>query len=103
MRFAICDAKVTRFNKRSVDEFAQLATVSSQRKLKPNEAKRFARLQTQLMRSGVVVPLTKQVVTHHARQLYASLPWWRKLTLRARFRLRQLRARFEVLKLRLKS
>lgn len=96
MRFAICDARVTRDNRRAVEEFARLATTSSQRKLKPGEAKRFARLQTQLMRSGVIVLLTKQVVTDHARALYAALPWWQKLMLRVRYYLHQLRVRFEL-------
>jgi hypothetical protein len=103
MRFGICDARVTRDNRRAVDEFARLATASSQRKLKPSEVKRFARLQTQLMRTGVIVLLTKTVVTDHARALYKSLPWWRKLVLRARYYARELRVRLEVWKLRLKS
>lgn len=85
MRFAIVEARINRMNRGAAAEFSKLAGVSAQRKLKPNEAKRFARLQTQLMRSGVIVPLTKQVVRDHARALYASLPWWRKLGLRVRF------------------
>lgn len=88
MRFAIVDARVTRDNRRSVEEFGRLASTSAQRLLKPNEAKRFARLQTQLLRDGVVVPLTKKVLTEHAQALYASLPWWKKLKLRALFHLR---------------
>lgn len=91
MRFAVVDARVNRLNARSVQEFTQLVTTSSARKLKPNEAKRFARLQTQLMRTGVVVLLTKQVVTDHARALYSALPWWKKAKLRVFYYLRVLR------------
>jgi hypothetical protein len=103
MRFAVVDARVNRFNARSVQEFTRLVTTSTQRKLKPNEAKRFARLQTQLMRTNVIVLLTKQAVTEQARAIYAAMPWWQKAKLRAFFYLRELRGRLTMWKLRLKS
>lgn len=103
MRFAVVDARVNRLNARAVQEFTQLVTTSTQRKLKPNEAKRFARLQTQLMRTGVIMLLTKQVVTDHARALYAALPWWKKARLRVFYYLRVLRGRLSMRRLRLKS
>jgi hypothetical protein len=101
-RFAIRQERVTRHNQHAVDEFAQLANVSRQRKLKASEAKRFARLQTQLMRSGTVTLLTKELVTQQARMIYRSLPWWHKLALRVRFYWRITGARFEVLRLKLR-
>jgi hypothetical protein len=103
MRFAVVDARVNRLNVRQVQEFTQLVTASTARKLKPNEAKRFARLQTQLMRTGVIMLLTKQVVTDHARALYAAMPWWKRAKLRVFFHLRVLRGRLNMWKLRLKS
>jgi hypothetical protein len=103
MRFAVVDARVNRLNVRQVQEFTQLVIASTARKLKPNEAKRFARLQTQLMRTGVIMLLTKQVVTDHARALYAAMPWWKRAKLRVFFHLRVLRGRLNMWKLRLKS
>lgn len=97
-KFAIVDRRVNRGNQAAVAEFARLAGISVDRKLKPAEAKRFARLQTQLMRIGVVVPLTKAIVTQHARVLYRSLPWWKKLSLRVRYWLRSLRTKYEVMR-----
>jgi hypothetical protein len=101
-KFAIVEARINARNRSAVEDFARLAGISTERKLKPAESKRFARLQTQLMRTGVVVPLTKQVVTQHARVLYHSLPWWKKLSLRARYYLRSVRNRVEVLRLRIR-
>jgi hypothetical protein len=98
-RFAICDSRVTRDNRRAVEEFARLATTSSQRQLKPNEAKRFARLQVQLMRTKVVVPLTKKVVKEQARSIYHALPWWKKATLHVRYWLHRVRVRFATMRL----
>jgi len=94
-RFAICDSRVTRDNRRQVEEFARLATTSTQRRLKPNEAKRFGRLQTQLMKTGVVVLLTNKVVREQARSIYRALPWRKKVALRARYWLRRVRVWFE--------
>lgn len=102
-KFAIVEARVTARNRAAVERFARLAGVSTERKLKPAEAKRFARLQVQLMRTGVVVPLTRKLVTDHARALYQSLPWHKKLWLRILYGLRAARARFDVLRLRLRS
>lgn len=101
-RFGICDSRVTRDNRRAVEEFARLATKSSHTKLKPGEVKRFARLQTQLMKTGVVVPLTREIVKEQARAVYAAMSWRHKLGLRVRYYLRALVARFEFLKIRLR-
>jgi hypothetical protein len=102
MKFAIVDSRVTRFNRRGVNEFVRLARISTERKLKPNEVKRFAFLQTSLMRDGVVVFATKKIVTDIARNLYKSLPWRKKLSLRAKFFLRVIWSRFASLRLRLR-
>lgn len=102
-KFAIVDARVTAQNRAAVADFVRLAGKSTERKLKPTESKRFARLQVQLMRAGVVVPMTKKIVTQHARALYHSLPWWKKLSLRAWYALRVMRARIDATWLRLRS
>lgn len=102
-KFAIVDARVNARNRAAVEDFARLANASTGRKLKPAEAKRFARLQTQLMRTGVVVPLTRKLVTDHARALYQSLPWRKKLWLRVLYGLRVVRSRLDMLRLRLRS
>lgn len=105
-RFAIVERRVNGQNRTAVQAFARLAMASTERKLKPAESKRFARLQTQLMRSGAVVLLTRAVVTKHARAIYSALPWWKKLWLRARYHMRgvrnRLRHRFDILRLRLR-
>lgn len=102
-KFAIVDARVTARNRVAVEDFARLANASTERKLKPNEAKRFARLQVALMRTGVVVPLTRKLVTDHARATYQALSWHKKLLLRILYALRVVRARLDVLRLRLRS
>jgi hypothetical protein len=103
MKFAVCDSRVTRTNRRDVEDFVRLAQKSQEQQLKPSESKRFVRLQTRLMRERVVVPVTKKVVTDIARDIYKALPWWKKLSLRVRFMLRMIRVRFDVVKLRLRS
>ena len=102
MKFGIVEARVNARNRAAVEDFVRLAGVSAERKLKPAEAKRFARLQTQLMRTGAIVPMTKKIVTSHARELYHLLPWWKKLSLRVRYYLHVARTRFDVLRLRLR-
>jgi hypothetical protein len=102
-RFAIVEARVNPRNRNAVEEFARLCHIQSERRLKKSEVKRFARLQTQLMRTGVVTPLTKKVTEQHARVLYHSLPWWKKLSLRIRYALRVLRVRADAAWLRLRS
>jgi hypothetical protein len=101
-RFAIVDRRVNGQNRTAVQTFARLANASTERALKPAEAKRFARLQVQLMRTGVVVLLTKKVVTDHARAIYAALPW-KKLLLRVRYHVRSVRNRLAWHWLRLRS
>lgn len=102
-KFAVVDARVNARNRAAVEDFVRLAGVSTERKLKPAEVKRFARLQTQLMRAGVVVPMTRKLVTDHARAVYRALPWHKKLWLRILYGLRVLRARFDALRLRSRS
>ena len=102
-KFAIVDARVNARNRAAVESFVRLAGVSAERRLKPVEAKRFARLQTQLMRTGVVVPLTRKLVTDHARATYHALPWRKKFWLRILYALRVIRVRFDALRLRLRS
>lgn len=106
-RFAIVERRVNSQNRSAVEHFARLARASTERKLKPVETKRFARLQTQLMRTGVIIVLTKKVVTDQARAIYSALPWWKKLSLRVRYHMRGMRNRAEWhwmrLRLRLRS
>lgn len=102
LKFAINDSRVTRSNRRDVERFAELASRSRYRDLKPAESKQFARLQTQLHRQGVLVVLTREIVKSAARDVYASLPWWKKLSLRARYSMRVVRAWFEAMTLRLR-
>lgn len=106
-RFAIVEARVNNHNRSAVASFARLVNASTERKLKPAECKRFGRLQTQLMRQGAIILLTRQVITAQARALYSSLPWWKKLSLRVRYHMRGLRNRFawrvERVRLRLRS
>lgn len=102
-RFAIIEARVNSRNRNAVEEFARLCHIQSERRLKKSEVKRFARLQTQLMRTGAVTPLTRRVTRQHARELYHSLPWWKKLSLRIRYALRPLLARITVIRFRLRS
>lgn len=103
IRFAIIEARVNSRNRRAVEEFARLCRIRRDRPLKKGEAKRFIRLQTQLMRSGAITPLTRRVTRQHARELYHSLPWWKKLSLRIRYALRPLLARITVIRFRLRS
>jgi len=97
-RFAIVEARVTVLNRMKVQEFSRLAKISTERQLRPSEAKRFAFLQTRLMRSGAVVLLTKKLVTDQARAMYRALPWHMKLSLRLRYRLRVVFAWFALLR-----
>lgn len=66
----------------------RLTKTSTERKLKPGEAKRLARLQTQLMRGGIVAPVNQELVRQQARALDQSLPWWKKLRLKVRYHIR---------------
>ena len=102
MKFAVCDSRVTRANRRDVEDFVRLAQKSIERKLGDSESKRFVRLQTRLLREQVIVPLTKKVATDIARDIYQSLSWRKKLVLRLKYYWTVLRARLDILRLRLR-
>lgn len=104
MRFVIHENKIlTTQTRRTVAEFAQLTKTSTERKLKPAEAKRIARLQTQLLRAGIISPVNQELVRQQARALYHSLPWWKKLRLRVRFHIKLTLMRIEAFWLQLQK
>jgi hypothetical protein len=94
MRWAVNENKVTRDNKRDVQDFVALLKRKDEMGLKKNGLKRFIRLQVRLEKAGVIRRLNDDSLRSLARGLYQGMPWWRKALLRVSFTFKQRRIEF---------
>lgn len=86
-RYLVVERKVNRGNRRDVEDLRRLTMKGATL----NEAgmKKLVRLQTRLMKEGVIVPYTRDQARTAMVEAYKAFPLWKRASLRVRFHGRQ--------------
>lgn len=83
----VVEAKVTRENRRDVEQLQEL--LRNVDNLKAPGKKKLVRLQVRLQREGVIVPYNRNEARAAMVEAYKAFPWWKKAALRFKFHKRE--------------
>jgi hypothetical protein len=67
-------------------DYVRLRTIRVSKPLSKSEAKRYLRVRTRLVKTGVIRPVTQERLRKVAMESYRQLPWYKRMRMRAKFR-----------------
>jgi hypothetical protein len=67
-------------------DYIRLRQIQGEKPLSASERKRYVRVRTRLIKVGLVRPINPERLRAHAREIFASMAWYRRWWMVAKFR-----------------
>lgn len=84
--FKVIQERVTAKNAKAVERFERLSRLQANNQLQKAGRRSLVRLRGELLRSGVIVAVSREALREATREAYKAMPWYAKAWLHIRYR-----------------